>query len=264
VSAIDPAPSPVRVTNLRSAFGSHVIHDGLNLEMRKGEILGIVGGSGTGKSVLLNTILGLKHPDGGTVEIFGRDVHDPKANAQVERRTGVMFQGGALFSSLTCGQNVEAPLCEHTELSKEFIRELALLKIKLVGLHSRVADQMPSELSGGMRKRVGIARALSLDPELLFLDEPTAGLDPVGAAEFDQLTRDLCDSLGLTVLIITHDLDTLHAITDRIAVLAEKKVIAVAPIKELQHYDHPWIKSYFNGPRGRAAEESYAGIERTH
>ena len=263
MSAAGTASPPVQVTNLRSAFGSHVIHDGLNLEARKGEILGIVGGSGTGKSVLLNTILGLKRPNGGQVEIFGRDVHDPKAEAHVERRTGVMFQGGALFSALTVSQNIEAPLCEHTDLSKDFIRDLALLKIKLVGLHSRVADQMPSELSGGMRKRVGIARALALDPELLFLDEPTAGLDPIGAAEFDQLTRELCDSLGLTVLIITHDLDTLHAITDRIAVLAEKKVIVTAPIAELQHFDHPWIKSYFNGPRGRAAEAAYVGIERT-
>lgn len=258
----DTLPPPVRVSGLRSAFGDHVVHQDLDLEVCKGEILGIVGGSGTGKSVLLNTILGLKRPDGGRVEIFGRDVHHG-AGADVERRTGVMFQGGALFSALTVGQNVEAPIHEHTSLPDPFVRDLARLKISLVGLEGRVADQMPSELSGGMRKRAGIARALALDPDLLFLDEPTAGLDPVSAAEFDQLIRSLCDSLGLTVLIITHDLDTLHAITDRIAVLAEKKVIQTAPITELQRSDHPWIKSYFNGPRGRAAQYSYPATQRT-
>jgi phospholipid/cholesterol/gamma-HCH transport system ATP-binding protein len=251
-------PPPVRVIGLRSAFGSHVIHDNLDLEVRRGEVLGIVGGSGAGKSVLLNTMLGLKRPEGGRVEIFGRDVHDPAADAGVERRTGVMFQGGALFSALTVGQNVEAPIIEHAHLPQAFVRELARLKIRLVGLQARVADQMPSELSGGMRKRAGIARALALDPDLLFLDEPTAGLDPISAAEFDQLIRSLCDSLGLTVLIITHDMDTLHAITDRIAVVAEKRVIATAPIAELQNSSHPWIQAYFNGPRGRAAETAHS------
>jgi phospholipid/cholesterol/gamma-HCH transport system ATP-binding protein len=263
VNAPGSAPPPVKVLGLRSAFGANVIHDGLDLEVRRGEILAIVGGSGTGKSVLLNTILGLKRPNGGHVEIFGRDVHDPKADAQVERRTGVMFQSGALFSALTVSQNVEAPLREHATLDDDFVRELALLKIKLVGLKPQHADLMPAELSGGMRKRAGIARALALDPELLFLDEPTAGLDPIGAAEFDQLTRELCDSLGLTVLVITHDLDTLYTITDRVAVLAEKKVIAVAPVGELERYDHPWIRSYFNGPRGRAAHDAQRRNERT-
>ncbi|MGZ8281621.1 MAG: ABC transporter ATP-binding protein [Allosphingosinicella sp.] len=239
------------------------MHENLDLQVRRGEILAIVGGSGTGKSVLLNTILGLKHPDGGTVEIFGRDVHDPTAGADVERRTGVMFQGGALFSALTVAQNVEAPLREHTHLPEAFVAELSALKIKLVGLPARAGALAPSELSGGMRKRVGIARALALDPELLFLDEPTAGLDPIGAAEFDQLTRDLCNSLGLTVLIITHDLDTLYTITDRVAVLAEKRVIAVAPVADLERSDHPWIRSYFNGPRGRAAHDAHGRIERT-
>ena len=253
---------PIRVRGLRSAFGSNVIHDGLDLEVRRGEILAIVGGSGTGKSVLLNTIIGLKRPDGGTVEIFGRDVHDPNGHAQVERRTGVMFQSGALFSALTVAQNVEAPFREHTNLDDDFVHELALLKIKLVGLKPEHADLMPAELSGGMRKRVGIARALALDPELLFLDEPTAGLDPIGAAEFDDLTRELCDSLGLTVLIITHDLDTLYTITDRVAVLAEKKVVATAPVGELERSDHPWIRTYFNGPRGRAAQDAKRRNER--
>jgi phospholipid/cholesterol/gamma-HCH transport system ATP-binding protein len=262
VNASAALPPPVRVRGLRSAFGDNVIHDGLDLDVRRGEILAIVGGSGTGKSVLLNTILGLKRPDGGHVEIFGRDVHDPTAEAQVERRTGVMFQSGALFSALTVSQNVEAPLREHTNLPDDFVRELALLKIKLVGLRASAADLMPAELSGGMRKRVGIARALALDPELLFLDEPTAGLDPIGAAEFDQLTRGLCDSLGLTVLIITHDLDTLYTITDRVAVLAEKKVVATAPVAELERSDHPWIRTYFNGPRGRAAQDAQRRNER--
>ena len=254
--------APVRVRDLRSAFGEHVIHDGLDLEVRRGEILAVVGGSGTGKSVLLNTILGLKQPDGGKVEIFGRDVHDPAADAGVERRTGVMFQGGALFSALTVSQNVEAPLREHSALPDDFVRELAHLKIRLVGLPARAGELMPSELSGGMRKRVGIARALALDPELLFLDEPTAGLDPIGAAEFDELIRSLCDSLGLTVLIITHDLDTLYTLTDRVAVLADRKVVAVAPVAELERSDHPWIRTYFNGPRGRAAQQARSRSER--
>lgn len=256
-AAVDEAP-PIRVTGLRSAFDDNVIHDDLNLEIRRGEILGIVGGSGTGKSVLLNTILGLKQPEGGKVELFGKDVHDPLGQANVERRTGVMFQGGALFSSLSCGQNIEAPIHEHTDLPNDFAHDLAMLKIQLVGLAPRVAALRPSELSGGMRKRVGIARALALDPDLLFLDEPTAGLDPMGAADFDQLIRGLCDALGLTVFIITHDLDTLYAITDRVAVLADKRVIATAPVRELERSDHPWIKSYFQGPRGRAAHDAQA------
>jgi phospholipid/cholesterol/gamma-HCH transport system ATP-binding protein len=245
------------VNGLRSQFGDHVIHDNLDLEMNRGEILGLVGGSGTGKSVLLNTVLGLKKPDGGSVELFGHDVHDPSGEIVVEQHAGVLFQGGALFSSLTVGENVAAPLHEHAALPDYFIDELAKLKLRLVGLTDMVADQMPSELSGGMRKRAGIARALALDPDLLFLDEPTAGLDPMGAADFDELVRGLCDALGLSILIITHDLDTLHAITDRVAVLAEKRVIAIAPIAELQKSEHPWIKGYFNGPRGRAAEASY-------
>lgn len=247
-------PLPIRVVGLRSAFGEHVVHDNLDLELRQGEILGVVGGSGAGKSVLLNTILGLKDPEGGRVELFGRDVHDPSAEAGVSRKTGVLFQGGALFSALTVGQNVEAPMHEHVDLPDALVRELARLKIKLAGLDTRVADQMPSELSGGMVKRAGIARALALDPELLFLDEPTAGLDPISAADFDQLVRGLCDTLGLSVFLITHDLDTLYTITDRVAVIAEKRVVAAAPVSELEKSDHPWIQSYFRGPRGRAAQ----------
>ncbi|HYJ52958.1 MAG TPA: ABC transporter ATP-binding protein [Allosphingosinicella sp.] len=263
MTAAAAAPAPIRVSGLRSAFGDHVVHDDLDLEVRRGEILGVVGGSGTGKSVLLNTILGLRSPDGGRVELFGKDVHDPAAEAGIERRAGVMFQSGALFSSLSVGQNVEAPLHEHTDLPDSFVSELARLKIRMVGLHSRVADQKPSELSGGMRKRASIARALALDPDLLFLDEPTAGLDPIGAAEFDQLIRGLCDSLGLTVFLITHDMDTLYTITDRIAVLADRKVIATAPVAELERSEHPWIHAYFQGPRGRAAQVAQGGREAT-
>jgi phospholipid/cholesterol/gamma-HCH transport system ATP-binding protein len=247
-------PPPIRVAGLRSVFGEQVIHDNLDLDLRQGEILGVVGGSGTGKSVLLSTILGLRNPEGGRVELFGRNVHDPEAKADISRRIGVLFQRGALFSALTVGQNVAAPMHLHAHLSDPLTRELALLKIKLSGLDPNVVDLMPSELSGGMVKRAGIARALALDPALLFLDEPTAGLDPKSAAEFDQLVRGLCDTLGLSIFLITHDLDSLYTITDRVAVIAEKRVVASAPVTELEESDHPWIKSFLMGPRGRAAQ----------
>ncbi|WP_174279053.1 ABC transporter ATP-binding protein [Sphingomonas bacterium] len=252
----DEAP-PIRVKGLRTAFGETVIHEGLDLEVERGEILGLVGGSGTGKSVLLNTILGLKRPEGGCVEIFGGDIHDPDARAQVERRIGVMFQGGALFSALSVQENVEAPFIEHTDLPHAFVRDLAALKIKLAGLPDDAGAKRPAELSGGMRKRAGVARAIALDPDILFLDEPTSGLDPMAAEEFDTLIRRFRDALGLTVFMITHDLDSLYAICDRVAVLAEKKVVAVAPPAELEKSDHPWIKEYFCGPRGRAAKEKH-------
>jgi phospholipid/cholesterol/gamma-HCH transport system ATP-binding protein len=255
--ARDTAP-PILVTGLRTAFGETVIHDQLDLRVDRSEILGVVGGSGTGKSVLLNTILGLKRPDGGTIEIFGRDVHVPGGQQEVARRAGVMFQQGALFSALTVQENVEAPLLEHTALPLGFVHRLAALKIRLAGLPERAGLLSPSELSGGMRKRAGIARAIALDPDILFLDEPTAGLDPIGASEFDQLIRDLRDALGLTVFMITHDLDTLYEICDRVAVLADRKVIAVAPVAELEGSDHPWIRRYFQGPRGRAAREKHS------
>jgi len=249
-------PPPIRVLGLRTAFGDKVIHDGLDLEVRRGEILGVVGGSGTGKSVLLNTILGLKTPDGGTVEILGRDIQEEGGRIGLSQRIGVMFQQGALFSFLTLQENVEAPMLEHGHLSPGFMAGLARLKIRLSGLPDQAGDLRPSELSGGMRKRAGVARAIALDPEILFLDEPTAGLDPIGAAEFDELIRNLRDALGLTVFIITHDLDTLYAICDRVAVLADRKVVAVAPVAELERSDHPWIRSYFLGPRGRAAHDA--------
>ena len=224
-------------------------------------MLGVVGGSGAGKSVLLNTLIGLKQPDGGAVKLFGVDL--AKASeaewGAIERRWGVLFQQGALFSNLTVRENVSAPMFEHTKLDKEEVRRLADLKIALSGLPPDAATKKPSELSGGMRKRVGLARALALDPELLFLDEPTSGLDPIGAAEFDELIADLSDSLGLTVFMITHDMDSLYAICDRVAVLADKKIVAVAPVAELERSDHPWIKDYFLGPRGRAANRHEGG-----
>jgi len=253
--ALDDESHPIQVEGLVSRFGDATIHDGLDLTIERGEVLGVVGGSGAGKSVLLNSIIGLKVPDGGAVKLFGHDMRTANRRrwTSVERRWGVLFQQGALFSNLTVRENVAAPLFEHTKLPKREIEELADLKIALTGLPARAADLKPAELSGGMRKRAGLARALALDPELLFLDEPTAGLDPISAAAFDELIKDLSDSLDLTVFMITHDLDSLYAITDRVAVIADKKVVASAPVAELEHSDHPWIKEYFLGPRGRAA-----------
>ena len=249
----DDAP-PILVRRLVSRFGEHTIHDGVDLTVRKGEVLGVVGGSGTGKTVLLNTIIGLRPPDGGEVRVFGMNPHGAaNERAAIDRRWGVLFQQGALFSSLTVKDNVAAPLHEHTNLPPALIGELAELKIALAGLPSEAAGKFPAELSGGMRKRASLARALALDPELLFLDEPTAGLDPIGGEAFDTLIRNLSDSLGLTVFMITHDLDSLYAICDRVAVLADKKMVAVGPISELETSDHPWIMEYFLGPRGRAA-----------
>ncbi len=256
IAAGTPGPT-ISVHGLRTSFGDKVVHDGLDLEVRHGEILGVVGGSGSGKSVLLNTLLGLKQPDRGEVLVFGRDVRDPASQIDIERRIGVLFQQGALFSSLTVQENVEAPFLEHTSLPMRFVRDLAALKIKLVGLPDDAGALRPAELSGGMRKRAGIARAIALDPELLFLDEPTSGLDPIGANAFDELVRSLRDAMGLTVFLITHDLATLHAICDRVAVIAEHKVIAIAPVAELETSQHPWIRDYFQGPRGRAATEGH-------
>ncbi len=249
------------VRGLVNRFGDAVIHDGLDLDVRRGEIMGVVGGSGTGKSVLMRSIIGLQTPEAGEISVFGEDMrNEDEGNEDIRRRWGVLFQGGALFSTLTVAENVEFPLREfYPQLSKKLLDEIAAYKVDLAGLPADAGPKYPSELSGGMRKRAGLARALALDPELLFLDEPTAGLDPIGAAAFDQLTRDLQRTMGLTVFLITHDLDSLYAICDRVAVLADKKVIAVGTIPELLALDHPWIQEYFNGPRGRAAT---AAIER--
>lgn len=246
----------IRVRGLTNRFGSQTVHDGLDLDVRRGEILGVVGGSGTGKSVLMRSILGLRHPDAGEIEVLGVDARsDNRADRlHIERNTGVLFQDGALFSSMTVGENVQVPLKEHHgELPERWHYELALLKVKLAGLPADAINKLPSQLSGGMRKRAGLARALALDPPLLFLDEPTAGLDPIGAAAFDRLIKTLQEALGLTVLLITHDLDTLYAICDRVAVLADHKVIANAPLHDIEQLEHPWIQEYFHGPRARAA-----------
>ena len=246
---------PIQVKGLVSAFGDRVVHHGLDLTVYAGEVLGVVGGSGSGKSVLLNTIIGLKRPEGGETKVFGQDIGraSEQQMEQIEQRWGVLFQNGALFSNLTVRENVCAPFFEHTTLSRAEVRELADLKIALTGLPPHAGSLKPAELSGGMRKRAALARALALDPELLFLDEPTSGLDPIGAGAFDELIRDLSDSLGLTVFMITHDLDSLYAICDRVAVIADKKVVAIGSIEALKQSPHRWIQEYFNGPRGRVA-----------
>jgi len=255
---LDERAPPIEVRGLYSAFEDHIIHKDLNLTIPHGDVVGVVGGSGTGKSVLLNTIIGLKRPEGGTVKIFGQDIEHASRRkwTAIERRWGVLFQQGALWSNLTVKENVAAPLQEHTNLGHKEISELADLKIALAGLAPGSGALKPSELSGGMIKRAGLARALALDPELLFLDEPTSGLDPISSAAFDELIRDLADSLDLTVFMITHDLDSLYSITDQVAVLADKKVVAMAPVRELEKSDHPWIRSYFLGTRGRASAEA--------
>ena len=249
----------VRVRGLANRFGEQVVHEGLDLDVRRGEILGVVGGSGSGKSVLMRSIIGLRRPQAGTIEVLGTDALSdaPEDRLRIERDTGVLFQDGALFSSLTVGENVEVPLKEHhPDLPGTLRYELALLKVKLAGLPADALEKLPAQLSGGMRKRAGLARALALDPPLLFLDEPTAGLDPIGADAFDRLIRTLQQALGLTVFLITHDLDTLYAICDLVAVLAERRILAVAPVAELERLEHPWVQEYFNGPRGRAAQSA--------
>jgi len=246
----------VEVRGLRNAFGEQVVHEDLNLELRRGEILGVVGGSGTGKSVLMRAIIGLQQPTAGEITVFGEPMmgRDDSEAKSIRRKWGILFQGGALFSTLTVAENVQVPLKEfYSYLEPKLLNEIAGYKIVMSGLPADAGPKYPAELSGGMVKRASLARALSLDPELLFLDEPTAGLDPIGAAAFDQLILDLKDRLGLTVFLITHDLDTLYAICDRVAVLADKHVIGIGTIEELLAMDHPWIQSYFNGPRGRAA-----------
>ena len=250
---------PIEIEGLRNSFGEQVIHEDLSLQVRRGEILGVVGGSGTGKSVLMRSIIGLQKPDEGEVTVFGEPMldRDEPDLQDIRKRWGILFQGAALFSTLTVAENVQVPLREfYPRLSEKLLDEIAAYKIVMSGLSPEAGPKFPAELSGGMRKRAGIARALSLDPELLFLDEPTAGLDPIGAAAFDQLILELRDRLDLTVMLITHDLDTLYAICDRVAVIADRKVIAIGTIPELLALDHEWIQEYFRGPRGRAAEEA--------
>ena len=265
MTEIDPKDIIISVHGLRNSFGEEsIIHENLDLEVRRGEILGVVGGSGTGKSVLMRSIIGLQTPDEGDVHVFGVPMLTARETElqSVRKRWGILFQGAALFSTLTVAENVEVPLREfYPRLSEKLLDEIAAYKIVMVGLPPDAGPKYPAELSGGMKKRAGIARALALDPELLFLDEPTAGLDPIGAAAFDQLVVELRDQLGLTVFLITHDLDTLWTICDRVAVLSDRKVVAVGTIPELLALDHPWIQEYFRGPRGRAAEEAVEAEE---
>jgi phospholipid/cholesterol/gamma-HCH transport system ATP-binding protein len=242
----------ISVRGLVVEFGAHRVMDGLDLDVYRGEVLGFVGGSGQGKSVLTRTILGLVPKRSGSIRLFGQDrdkLNESELRA-LERRWGVLFQNGALFSSLTVKQNIQMPMRESLNISQRFMDELAMLKIELVGLPPDAADKIPSELSGGMVKRAALARALALDPELLFLDEPTSGLDPIGAADFDQLIRTLQKTLGLTVFMVTHDLDSLYAICDRVAALAKGKVIGQGSIDELLASDQPWLRAYFHGERG--------------
>lgn len=245
----------ISIRGLRNSFGEQVVHEHLDLDVRKGEILGVVGGSGSGKSVLMRSIIGLQIPDEGEINVLGhsiRDFSDEEALI-LRKKWGVLFQGGALFSTLTVAENIEVPLREfYPNIGPQLRDEIAAYKIRMTGLPDDAGPKFPSQLSGGMRKRAGLARALAIDPALLFLDEPTAGLDPIGAAAFDAQTRQLQQILGLTVFLITHDLDTLYTICDRVAVIADKRVIAVGTIDELIATEHPWIQEYFNGPRGRA------------
>ncbi len=249
------APEPIiRVRDLVVGFGSKIVMKGLNLDIRRGEILGFVGPSGQGKSVLTRTILGLVPKRAGTIEVFGEDVDGLTVTRrrQIEQRWGVLFQQGALFSALTVKQNIQMPMREHLNLSERLLDEFARLKIEMVGLKPDAADKLPSELSGGMIKRAALARSLALDPEILFLDEPTSGLDPIGAGEFDELVATLKQTLGLTVFMVTHDLDSLYTACDRIAALGDGQIIAQGTIEEMLESDHPWLRSYFHGKRGRA------------
>ena len=244
----------LRLRGVRTQFGDNIIHDNLDFDVFRGEIIGLVGGSGAGKSVLLRAIIGLNDTTAATIEILGKDISKlhGKAERDIQGRTGVQFQDGALFSSLSVSENIIVPIREHAGLDEKTMREIAALKVALVGLPPDTGEKKPSELSGGMRKRASLARALALDPELLFLDEPTAGLDPIGATHYDELVKGLNHSLGLTILMVTHDLDSLYAVCGRIAVLLDKHVV-VGTMEELLKYDHPWVREYFHGPRGRAA-----------
>jgi len=253
---VNAPPPAIAVRGLCNRFGSNVVHEGLDLDVRRGEILGIVGGSGTGKSVLLRAIIGLIHPAAGEVRLFGEDFLNVQGarRQELERNIGVLFQNGALFSSLTITENVALPLIEHGGLARDDAEQLARTKLALAGLPPHAGNLMPSELSGGMIKRAALARALALDPDLLFLDEPTAGLDPISAAAFDQLLLTLRDAFGFTVFLVTHDLDTLYTTCDRVAVLARKKVVVADELEIVAATRDDWIQAYFHGPRGRAAQ----------
>jgi len=243
----------ISVHGIVNRFGTQVVHDGLDIEIRAGEVFGIVGGSGSGKSVLLRTLLGLQKPASGSVKIEGHEVttQSERELLAVKRRYGVMFQRGALFSSLSVAQNVELPITEHFRIGPALLRELAMLRIRMVGLPEDAAAKFPSQLSGGMTKRAALARALALDPAILFLDEPTSGLDPISAAAFDKLVLELQKGLALTVVMITHDLDTIYRVCNRVGVIVDGKMIS-GTLEEIARNDHPWIRDYFHGERSRA------------
>ncbi len=258
---MDDVPEVViRVRDLVVGFGGRPVLDGLSLDVHRGEILGLVGGSGSGKSVLLRTIIGLIPKRRGSIEVLGVDLGQAseEEHRAIERRWGILFQQGALFSSLTARENVEFPMREYLDVSERLRREVATAKLEMVGLTPADGDKLPSELSGGMTKRVALARALALDPEIVFLDEPTSGLDPIAAGDFDALIRTLQQTLGLTVFMITHDLDSLHAISNRVAVLADGKVVALGPVATMAASEHPWVKTYFRGKRARQRDERLA------
>jgi phospholipid/cholesterol/gamma-HCH transport system ATP-binding protein len=248
-----PEQAAIRVRDLVVGFGDQIVLDGLSLDVRRGEIMGLVGASGGGKSVLLRTIIGLLPKRQGRIEIMGLELGEAmlQDTQSIGRRWGILFQQGALFSSLTVRQNVQFPMRENLIISERLLDELATAKLEMVGLEPDDGDKFPAELSGGMTKRVALARALALDPEIVFLDEPTSGLDPISAGEFDALIRTLQKTFGLTVFMVTHDLDSLHTVCDRVAALADGKVVAVGPIANLLASDHPWVKSYFHGDRAR-------------
>jgi phospholipid/cholesterol/gamma-HCH transport system ATP-binding protein len=252
--AIEACDAIIRVRDISVQFGARKVLDRLDLDVRRGEILGFVGPSGAGKSVLTRTIIGLIPKVSGRIEVFGIDLDaaDPAVRRGVERRWGILFQQGALFSSLSVRQNIQFPVREYLDVSQRLLDEITIAKLGMVGLAPDVADRFPSELSGGMIKRVALARALALDPELVFLDEPTSGLDPIGAGEFDELVRTLQRTLGLTVFMVTHDLDSLYTACDRIAVLGGGKIIAAGTIEDMKASQHPWLRQYFHGKRARA------------
>jgi phospholipid/cholesterol/gamma-HCH transport system ATP-binding protein len=255
----------ISVRDVTVAFGRNVILDKLDLDIRRGEVLGFIGPSGSGKSVLMRTILGLTQKKSGLIDIFGQDVDkvNERQRMAIDMRMGVLFQQGALFSSLTVLENIQVPMREYLDLPPKLMNELARLKIDLVGLKPDTAEKYPSELSGGMIKRAALARALALDPEVVFLDEPTSGLDPIGAADFDDLIANLRDTMGLTVYMVTHDLDSLFAICDRIAVLGQKKVLVDGTVEELLKCDDPWVQTYFNGKRARQIDKNAANRRKT-
>ena len=254
----------VKIRDLVVRLGGRDILQGLSLDVRRGEILGIVGGSGSGKSVLLRTIIGLLPKRSGTIDLFGcnADDLDEDARNEIERRWGVMFQHGALFSSLTVKQNIQFQMRENLGISQRLIDEITDVKLEMVGLAKSDGDKFPSQLSGGMTKRAALARALALDPEFVLLDEPTSGLDPISAGEFDELIRTLQTTLGLTVFFVTHDLDSLHTITDRVAVVANGRIVADGTIEEMHRNTHPWVKQYFGGKRAGSMAQRTGYSER--